>query len=80
VGLARRRPLYASVTATVKPWCHAYMKYQIYQDERQQWRWRYVASNGRTIAISSQAYANKNDCLKSIAIMKASGTSPVEEI
>jgi uncharacterized protein YegP (UPF0339 family) len=55
-------------------------KYQMYKDSAQQWRWRYVASNGKTIAISSEAYVNKEDCKRSIEIMRASGASPIEEV
>lgn len=53
--------------------------YTIYQDQQRQWRWRYTASNGRIIAMSSEAYWNKQDCLSAIAIMKASANSPVHE-
>ena len=53
--------------------------YKLYQDVARQWRWRYVASNGRTIADSGESYYNKMDALHGIAIMKASSTSPVYE-
>lgn len=42
------------------------------------WRWRYVASNGRTIAVSSEAYVAEVDCDRSIEIMKGSGGAPVK--
>lgn len=51
--------------------------YQLYKDANQQWRWRFVASNGRIIAVSSESYYNKSDCLNGIALMKASATAPV---
>lgn len=53
--------------------------YQIYKDSQSQWRWRFVASNGKTIAVSSEAYHNKNDCLHSISLVKASQQAPVYE-
>lgn len=31
-----------------------------------EWRWRYVASNGREVYRSSEGYKNKADMLKSI--------------
>jgi uncharacterized protein YegP (UPF0339 family) len=42
------------------------------------WRWRYVARNGRIISVSSEAYVNESDCDRSIAIMKGSGSDPVD--
>lgn len=37
----------------------------------QQWRWRFVASNGRIMADGSEGYRNKNDALT--AVMKVCG-------
>jgi uncharacterized protein YegP (UPF0339 family) len=54
-------------------------KYEVHQDSSRQWRWRYVASNGKIIAVSSEAYVGKADCLRSIEIMKESENSPTEE-
>jgi uncharacterized protein YegP (UPF0339 family) len=53
------------------------MYYEVYTDKSGYWRWRYVASNGRIIADSGEGYYNKADCLHGIAIMKASGNSPI---
>ena len=53
--------------------------YYLYRDTAQQWRWRYVASNGKTIAMSSEAYWNKSDAINGINIMKASFNSQVRE-
>ncbi|MAY78483.1 DUF1508 domain-containing protein [Citromicrobium bathyomarinum] len=53
--------------------------YKLYKDARSQWRWRYVSSNGRTIADSGESYYNKVDALNGINIMKASYNSPVYE-
>ena len=36
---------------------------------RQRWRWRIVATNGRTLA-SSEAYTNRGDCLDAIDIVR----------
>jgi uncharacterized protein YegP (UPF0339 family) len=51
--------------------------YYMKKDNQGQWRWRFVASNGRTIAVSSEAYHNEADCLHSIALVKGSSTAPV---
>lgn len=37
-------------------------KWEIYQDERGEWRWRRIASNGRIVGASSQGYRNRADC------------------
>jgi uncharacterized protein YegP (UPF0339 family) len=47
--------------------------YLIYRDNNNQWRWHYVAANNKIIAVSSESYWNKADCLNAIGIMKRSG-------
>ncbi len=37
--------------------------YYLYKDTTGQWRWRYVSVNGKTIAVSSEAYWNKQDAI-----------------
>lgn len=51
--------------------------YWIYRDNRNEWRWTYEASNGRTIAVSSEGYVHKADCQRGIDLLKASDGSPV---
>lgn len=53
-----------------------YPSYWIYRDQRAEWRWTYEASNGRTIAVSSESYKRRSDCERGIDIMKASFSSP----
>lgn len=53
--------------------------YKLYKDRNFQWRWRYVSSNGRTIADSGESYYNKSDAQAAINIMKQSYNSPVYE-
>lgn len=53
--------------------------YHLYRDTQGYWRWRYVASNRRIIAVSSEGYVAKNDALHSIAIMRGSSNSPIRE-
>lgn len=50
--------------------------YWMYRDNKKEWRWRYDARNGETIAVSSEGYINRADCQRGINIMKASGDSP----
>lgn len=53
--------------------------YYLYKDNRSEWRWQYVSSNGRVIAVSSEGYWNKQDCLNAIGIMQRSYNSPIKE-
>ena len=54
-----------------------YPSYWIYRDNRSEWRWTYEASNGKTIAVSSESYVRKVDCERAIEIMQASSSSAV---
>ena len=54
-----------------------YPSYWMYKDNRNEWRWRYDASNTETIAVSSEGYKKKSDCQRGIDIMKASYNSSV---
>jgi len=54
-----------------------YPSYWMYKDNRNEWRWTYEASNGETIAVSSEGYKNRNDCRRAIDIMKLSTNSEV---
>lgn len=54
-----------------------YPSYWMYKDTRNEWRWTYEASNGETIAVSSEGYIKRSDCERSIEIMKSSHGSLV---
>ena len=51
--------------------------YYIYRDNRGEYRWTYEANNGKTIAVSSEGYVAKADCINGINLMKSSYASPV---
>ena len=38
-------------------------KWEFYVDDREEWRWRRTATNGRIVGASSQGYNNKSDCI-----------------
>lgn len=54
-----------------------YPSYWLYKDTRGEWRWTYEASNGETIAVSSEGYKRRVDAERGITIMKASYNSSV---
>lgn len=54
------------------------MKYSVYVDPNGHYRWRLQAANNRIIANSGEGYYNRSDCEAAIALVKASGSAPVE--
>jgi uncharacterized protein YegP (UPF0339 family) len=54
-----------------------YPSYYVYRDNRGEYRWTYEASNGKTIAVSSEGYVAKSDCVNGINLMNASYANPV---
>ena len=50
-------------------------EYQKYRSDG--WRWRLVATNGRIISQSSEAYVAEGDCDRSIEINKGSSAAPI---
>jgi uncharacterized protein len=54
-----------------------YPSFWIYRDNKGEWRWTYEASNGETIAVSSEGYVRRVDCRHAISLMQASHGSPV---
>jgi uncharacterized protein len=56
------------------------MKFQIYEDNAMEWRWRLKASNGRIIADSGEGYSSEQACRDDIDRVKASQYAPVEKV
>jgi uncharacterized protein YegP (UPF0339 family) len=67
------------------------MKFEIYQEAKQgllanaltppQWRWRFLASNGKIIADSGEGYFNREDCVHGIElVMRTNQATPVVEV
>lgn len=53
------------------------MKYEMYRDTRNEWRWRLKAANGNIIATSGEGYVNKADCENAIHLVKSSSSAPI---
>ena len=47
--------------------------FEIYKDEKQEWRWRLVAPNNKIIATSGEGYINKADCEFAINLVRIHG-------
>ncbi len=55
-------------------------RFEIYQDNIGEWRWRFRAANHKIIAVSSEGYSSKQACLDSIDLIKTTaGSAPVYE-
>lgn len=52
------------------------LKAELYQDKRNEWRWRIKAGNGKILAICSEGYKNKRDCVNSLELIL--NTTPVQ--
>jgi uncharacterized protein len=52
------------------------MRYEIYRDSDNQYRFRLVSANNKIIC-ASEAYRNRKDCLDAIELVKDSQHSPV---
>jgi uncharacterized protein len=56
------------------------MKFEMYKDEKDEWRWRLLAGNARQIAESGEGYKNKKDCLHAITLVMDSQEAEVMEM
>ena len=56
------------------------MYFQMYQDNKGEWRWRLKAANHETIAISSEGYVRKSSCEHAISLVKYSSDAPIHEV
>ena len=56
------------------------MKYEIYRDRRGEWRWRLKAANGRILAVSSEGYDGKHNCVHCLLQVKDSRLASVKEV
>jgi uncharacterized protein YegP (UPF0339 family) len=54
-----------------------YPSYWMDKDSKGEWRWSYEASNGKTIAVSSEGYKRRADCMRGIEIMQGSANSEI---
>lgn len=48
-------------------------RFQVYQDDAGEWRWRFRAGNGKVIAVSSEGYVEKTDCLHGLELLRTHG-------
>lgn len=51
------------------------LSFEVYQDAKEEFRWRLKAGNGKIIAVSSEGYKAKADCVKGIELVKTGAAS-----
>jgi uncharacterized protein YegP (UPF0339 family) len=44
------------------------MRLEYYQDDKNEWRWRARASNGKIVADGSEGYTRREDCERGVAL------------
>jgi uncharacterized protein YegP (UPF0339 family) len=56
------------------------MHFNLYKDKAGEWRWRLIASNGKTVADSGEGYTTKANAQAGIASVKeGAATAAVRE-
>ena len=45
-------------------------QFEIYKDERREFRWRFKANNGEILAESAEGYNNRDNCEHAIILVK----------
>ena len=45
-------------------------RFELYKDKIGEWRWRFIASNNKIIAVSSEGYKNRGDAEHGIDLMR----------
>ena len=45
-------------------------KFEIYQDAKSEFRWRFQANNGKVLAESQEGYLNRDNCRHAIILIK----------
>jgi uncharacterized protein YegP (UPF0339 family) len=46
------------------------LTFVVYLDQKNQWRWRLMAGNHRTIADSGEGYQNQRDCETAVDLIR----------
>ena len=56
------------------------MRFEYYQDDTSDWRWRLRSDNNKIVADSAEGYRNKADCLHGISLVKSAHNATIEEV
>lgn len=53
------------------------MKFVIFKDKKKEWRWKLLAKNGKSIAVSGEGYKRRASAYVAIHKVFAASTSPI---
>ncbi len=56
------------------------MRFEIYRDKAEEYRWRLVAANGKVLADSGEGYKNEGDCLSAIQAVRGCAVAPLHKV
>jgi uncharacterized protein YegP (UPF0339 family) len=56
------------------------MKFEIYKDEFNEWRWRLKARNGKIVADSAEGYKRKSVCANGIKFLQSADRARIVEV
>jgi uncharacterized protein YegP (UPF0339 family) len=45
-------------------------RFDIYQDRREQWRWRLIANNGEKVASSGESFSTRSNAVRAAQTVK----------
>ncbi len=53
------------------------MKFVLFKDKKHEWRWKLLARNGKSIAVSGEGYKRSSAARRAIYRVRASGNTPL---
>lgn len=56
------------------------MYFELFQDVKQEWRWRLKAVNHQIVATSGEGYTTKQNAEHGIELVKSASHAPVKEV
>lgn len=56
------------------------MIYRVSKDKSDKWRWKLQADNARTIAVSGEGYANLEDCVNGIDLVRSTYSKAIQVV
>jgi uncharacterized protein YegP (UPF0339 family) len=54
------------------------LRFYVYRDDRDEYRWRLIARDDQQIAISAEGYVNRADCVYALNLVVGGSGIPIE--
>ena len=55
------------------------MRFEMYQDDKNEWRWRLWSENNRIVADSGEGYARREDCAHGVVLVMSTNMDTTVE-